>query len=242
MHLQLDTCDLVGTQSRIVSQLDASIDRRMNDDAAGKRLVGVREDLPAAAEVLGDFLVAMRCREHVGKPPGRLDCLVAAREVGARQERSQQAIARGVARMKRLAHGAEHLAEPRRLRGGNSEGPGHLLFVEPEEAPGGSRRAEDARRAGDVPSHVVVRRVHSVADAAGHFHAKNECVQELSACDASRFGIGEHCRRDRTARVDDGSQVRVIEIEGVRGDPVHQRREHDVDSLASPKHRRITRS
>jgi len=117
-----------------------------------------------------------------------------------------------------------------------------LLFVEPEEAPGGRRCAEDARRAGDVPSHVVVRGVHSVADAAGYLHAKNECVQKLSACDASRFGIRENRRRDRTAGVDDGAQVRVIEIEGVRGNPVHQRRKHDVDALASSKHRRITRS
>ena len=51
MHLEIDTLDLVGGQLVLVAELDRGVDRRMHDDAAGERLVGVERGLVALAEV-----------------------------------------------------------------------------------------------------------------------------------------------------------------------------------------------
>ena len=42
--------------------------------------------------------------------------------------------------------------------------------------------------------------------------------------------------------MNDGLQMRVVEVEHVRADAVHQRRVHDVQPLAAPEHGRLRRS
>ena len=46
---------------------------------------------------------------------------------------------------------------------------------------------------------------------------------------------------DRPARMDHRLQMRVVEVERVRGDAVHERRLHDVQAVAAPEHGRLAR-
>ena len=140
-----------------------------------------------------------------------------------------------------LHHRAEHLAQARGLRRRDAQRPDHLLLGEAEQPARRRGGAEHARRAGDVPADVVVRRIDGVADAALGLHAQDEGVQEIRAADRRAFREREDGGRDRAARVDDGLQMRVVEVEGVRGDAVHQRREHDVEPVAAPEHGRLAR-
>ena len=49
MHAEVDALDVRGLQPVLVAQLDAGVDGRVDDDAAGERLVGVERDLVAAS-------------------------------------------------------------------------------------------------------------------------------------------------------------------------------------------------
>jgi hypothetical protein len=50
------------------------------------------------------------------------------------------------------------------------------------------------------------------------------------------LGQRQHRRGHRAGRVDDGLQVGVVEVEGVRGDAVDQRGAGDVDLLGAAQH------
>jgi hypothetical protein len=52
---QPDCPDRSGRQVMLVLELDAGIDRRMIDDAAGEGLVGVDAEIVVAAEAVGDL-------------------------------------------------------------------------------------------------------------------------------------------------------------------------------------------
>ena len=55
MHAKIDALDGVRREPMLVAQLNAGVDRRVNDDAAGERLVGVQRNLVGAAEIPGDL-------------------------------------------------------------------------------------------------------------------------------------------------------------------------------------------
>ena len=164
------------------------------------------------------------------RPP--FEAHLAAGKAFFRQHRRRQAVLGGASGVKTLRHGPEHLAQADRLRGGEAEGPAHLLFRQSEQPPGCGRGAEDTGRARDVPAAIVVGRIHGVADAALHFGAEDERVQEVASRHRPRFRKSQDDGRHRAGRVNDGLQVRVVEIQHVRADAVHQRRVQDVHALA----------
>ena len=57
MHAKIDALDGVGREPMVVAKLNARIDRRVNDDAAGEGLVGVQRDLERPAEIAGDLAI-----------------------------------------------------------------------------------------------------------------------------------------------------------------------------------------
>src|SRR3546814_3642921 len=79
-----------------------------------------------------------------------------------------------------------------------AERPAHLLRVEPDGAADGSRRAEDAGGAGDVPAAVVVIGIDGVADAALHFDADNERGQQVAARQRADLRQRQQRRSDRS--------------------------------------------
>ena len=150
------------------------------------------------------------------RPAGpALDAGIAAGEVLLCQQGRHQSVLGGAPRVEALRHRAEHLAQSDGLRRRQSEGPAHLLFGQPEQPAARGGRAEDAGRAGDVPAPVVVRRVDRVADAALHFGAEHERMQEVAARDRLSLRQRQNGRRDRARRVDDRLQVRIVEIQHV---------------------------
>ena len=214
----------------------------MDDDAAGERLVGVERDLVALAEVAGDLGVVAGGAEDVGPAALALEADLGAGEVARGQQRRRQAVLRGAAGMEALGHRSEHLAQAHRLRRGEPERPHHLLLGQAEGLAAGRRRAEDSGRAGDVPAAVVVGRIHRIADAAFHLDAEHHRVEEVGARLRAVLRQGQQRRDDRPGRVDHRLEVRVVEVEDVRADAVHQRRVQHVHSLAPAEHRGLRRT
>src|SRR5207245_3824754 len=103
-------------------------------------------------------------------------------------------------------------------------------------------RAEDAGRSRDVPADVVVARIHRLANAAFDLHSKDERMQEGPSGHSRVFGECEDRGCDGTGGMDDGLEMRVVEVERVRSDAVEHRGMHDVDALASPQDRRLRRA
>ena len=75
MNLKVDALDLVGRQLILVAQLDRGVDRRMHDDSAGERFVGVERRLVALAEIAEDFVVILFGRNVLAQP--RLASIIA---------------------------------------------------------------------------------------------------------------------------------------------------------------------
>ena len=66
-----------------------------------------------------------------------------------------------------------------------------------------------------------------------------ERVDDLAAARADVLGQRERGRRNRSRRMDDRLEVRVVEVEGVRRDAVEERGACDVHTLAAAEHRRL---
>ena len=163
------------------AQLQARVDRRVHDDAAGERLVGVQQQLEPLAEAAGDLVPLHLGADDVRPAALALEADGRRCEIFRRQQRGGEAVLRGPARMKAFRHRAEHLAQADRLRRGQTQRPDHLLFAEPEQLAARCGGAEDAGGAGDVPAAIVVRGIDGVADPAFHFDAEDERVQEVAA-------------------------------------------------------------
>ena len=180
MRDQRDRADPADPLAEPFAQLLAAVDRRVDDDAAGIGLVGVEAGLPHLAQPTDDLVVVLLGRQHVGEAARRLDAALRTVEVGPRQECRQRAVLSRPAGVEALGHGAEHLAQPRRLRRRQAERPAHLLPVEPEQLADRRRGTENAGRAGDVPAAVVMVRIDCVGDAALDLDAGDQSGQEVT--------------------------------------------------------------
>src|SRR5262249_46004785 len=125
------------------------------------------------------------------------------------------------------------------LGAGDAERPDHLLLVQAQQLTGRRRGAENPGGAGDVPADVVMRGVDRVADAALGFYAEDEGVQEVAAADRTMLGQSEDRRGDRAGRMDDGFQMRVVEVEDMAGNAVEQGGMEDVEPVRAPEHARL---
>ncbi len=144
--------------------------------------------------------------------------------------------------MQRLAHRPEHLAQARRLRRGDPECPDELLFGQTQQPAHRGRRAEHPGGSGDVPAHVVVRRIDRVADPALDLGPQDEGVKERVPGNRRVLGEREQRRGDRAGRVNDRSQMCVVEVERVRRHAVEQRGVEDVEAFVPTEHGRLRRS
>ena len=88
-----------------------------------------------------------------------------------------------------------------------------LCLVEAQQARAARGRAQHAGRAGDVPAAVVVIRVHHVAEPAGDVDAEHQRVDHLPPGGAGGFREREDRRGHGTGGMDDGPEVRVVEVE-----------------------------
>ena len=90
---------------------------------------------------------------------------------------------------------------------------------------------EDARGAGDVPASVVVRGINRVADAAFGFNPVGERGYEIGAGNGLVFGQRQNCGTYRARRVNDGSQVGIVEIQHMAGNAIKEGGVKDIGSL-----------
>jgi hypothetical protein len=174
----------------------------------------------------------------LGQSLVRVDGIGVGREAAAGETRRQQAPLGGVAGVERLRHGAEVRLEPARLRCGQAHGPTELLRVEVEEPAGGGGGAEDADARRDVPALGVVRRPDAGTEAGLGLDADDEGGQELGAAAIELLGQGEGGREHGRARMATHHGVGVVEIEGMAGGTVHERRRKGAGAEIGADHRR----
>jgi hypothetical protein len=134
----------------------------------------------------------------------------------------------------------ELLAHPDGLRGRHTQRPGGVLLVELEQPRAAGGRAERAGGSRDVPAAVVVLGIQRIAHAACNVDAEHQRVDHLAAARAAHLGEREHGGSDRSCRMDDRLQVRVVEVERVRGDAVHERSARHVDLVVAPQDARLS--
>src|SRR5262245_2658961 len=138
--------------------------------------------------------------------------------------------------MKRLRHRPEHLAQARSLRGGEANGPYHLLDREPQQLANGGRGAKHPGRSGDVPPDVVVRRIHRVGDARLCLETENERLNEITAANRMDAGIRKECGGHWGAWMTVVLRRRVVVVVDMRADAVHQRRMKWIQAVAAAEH------
>ena len=145
----------------------------------------------------------------------------------------------GSARMERLGHRAELFAQAGRLRRGDAERHLRLCRCQLQQARAGSGSAEHAGRTGDVPAAIVMVRINRIADAARHFNADHHRIDQVTTGNVQVLAQREHGRRDRTGWMNDGFQMRVVEVEGMRTDAVQQGGVRNVDFFFTAEDRRL---
>ena len=159
----------------------------------------------------------------------------------AGQQRRHHAGAGCTTGVKGFGHGAELLAHADRLRGGDAQRHGGLRSVKLEQAGAGGSRAQRAGGAGDVPAAVVVFRVHGVADAASHVDAQYQRVNALASASTDVLGQSHDGRSHRACRVNDGFEVGVVKVKGMRGDAVEKRGAAHVHFFTATQHAGLRR-
>ena len=90
--------------------------------------------------------------------------------------------------------------------------------------------------AGGVEAHVVEAALHGRADADGALHAGDVGRQHVGAAGALRLADAERGRQARDGRMDDGGEMRVVEVEAVQQHAVDEGRIPQRQPLAVPDH------
>ena len=106
--------DLLRRGPMLIVNLDAAVDGRMVHNAARKRLVGIRAEVEILAQPRGDLRKVVLGGLDRREASWTFQAMFARGEAGLSQQRRGIAVLRGSARMKRLGHGPEHLAQTRR--------------------------------------------------------------------------------------------------------------------------------
>ena len=239
MDCEVDACDVGSAHADLIAQAHAGINRRVNHQTAGKRLVGVAEQVVALTQTIHTLGNIHRGRKHVGKPALAFNRTLGAGESGLGHQRSGETILRGAAGVQAFGHAAKHFAQAGCLRCRKAKCPDGALFIETEQARTGRGCAKHARRGGDVPAGVIVRRQHGARDAAFDFNAGDKGIDQFSTGCTAQFGQRQHGRRDRPARMHQRIGMGVIKIEHVRADAIDQRGVENVGALAASEQRRL---
>src|SRR5438128_2225504 len=118
---------------------------------------------------------------------------------------------------------------------------GEVWRVEPEDEPGGRRRAEGAAGAGRVKAAAVVGGgAERHGESRGHLVSRDRGVEDRPAAGAGQLGRGERGREDARAEVDRAALVGVVHLERVRGCAVGERRMRRRETLGRTEHGRVS--
>src|SRR6516164_750873 len=203
--------------------LDAGIDRWLDDNARRKGLVGIVEQLVALAQFVEQARQVAPGGLHEGKAASPLDGGLAAREAVLGKQHGEVAVLSGASRMHGLRHGAESLAYTGCLGCCVAQRPYQIVHWECAQLADRSRGAEHASGGGDVPAGIVVPGRHRIAYAGSYLEPKHESLQEIAPSNRRSAGIGTECRGDSARGVDVVFRQRVVEVVDMRADAVDER-------------------
>jgi len=239
MHVALHGGDRLGGRRRAGPDRAAGVDRRVEQVAGGIELRAVVEDLEARAEVLHRRAQVGDAEERAGQAGARVEDAGGSGEALAREQRRQESVHRRLAGVERLAHGSERLLEPRGLGARDPERSPELLSGETQQPPRGGRRAEVTEDRGDVPSAIGEHRPNDAADPRLDLEAGDERLEGGGPRPVVPFGHREHDRGHRRRAVDDGGQVRVVEVERVALRAVGERGQQRARPATAAEDRRL---
>jgi hypothetical protein len=114
-----------------------------------------------------------------------------------------------------------------------------LPRIEPQQSRAGGSRTEDAAARGDVPAARVVARRDRIADPAADVDTQSERVQQILAGNRAMVSQRQERRQHGRRRVDNGRLMRVVELEHVAGDRIHQRHVQHIEPITLADHHRL---
>jgi hypothetical protein len=205
----------------------------------GVELRAVVQELPALAEILDGRAQVADPEVGLRQAPGSIEHRHRSGEAFTGEQRREQAVHRGFARVERLGHRAERGREAGRLRPGEPEGVRELSRVEAEQPARGGGRAEVSESRRRMPAALGQPGADHAPDPGLHLEPGDECGQRLGAGGALPFAEREHDRRDRRRAVDDRRQMRVVEVERVRLRAVGHRRHQGAGAQPAAEHGRL---
>ena len=237
-HAQAHRADGFRRRLVFVMNLNRAVDGGVIHNSAWKWFIGVGAQIEVDAQSCRDLGQIVLRRLHRRKASWTFQTMYTRREPGLREQRRGVAILRRAARMQRLRHGPEHLAQSRRLRGREPDGPNHLLLRQADQLADGDCGAEYARRTGDVPADVVVRGINRVPDPRLGFKSQDERVHKIAATYLIRTGVGKQRRCYRRTWMNVILGRGVVVVVHVRADAVHQRSVQRINALGAPQNAR----
>ena len=228
-HAQADGVDAGRVEPMLARQLQHAVDQAVVVAAAGVRLDRHAHDLQRPAQVGEQALRIGRVAIGVQHAQAALEDARRAVEAGGGQAGGGDPGVAGPAGVESFGPGAvgQILERAGGHRAGDAQGVGQRSAVEIEQAAGGHRGAEDAGHAGRMEAAGVGRgRVQRVADAHGDLVAGDDGFEQRGRRGIQLLGQGQRGGDHRHARVQRRLGRDVVELDGVRGRPVRQRRPH----------------
>ena len=160
--------------------------------------------------------------EHFEESLVALERVAARGEAIAGKEGGEHTVARRVADMQRLRHGAEIGFHAGGERDGARERSLGLRLVEPEQPRGGGGRAEDAERRSRVPALLVVLEMDRAGDSGLDLVAGDVGGDRVTAVGSEHLAERNDRRNEHGRRVPAQCRAHVVVVERVRGDAVDQ--------------------
>ncbi len=149
-----------------------------------------------------------------------------------RQQGGKQAVARALADMERLGHGAEIRLDARCHGSGQRQRRRDLLDVELQQLGAGRGGAEGAERRCRVPALLIMMEVHRAAELGLDLHADGVGRQYVAAAGAERFAQRPQGRENRRRRMAADRVAAIVEVERMHRRPVGQCRHRRLRAKA----------
>ena len=215
-------------------QLKARVDRRVDDDAARVRLVGIAEYFPVLAEVAGDRRVIGLRRDDLDDTIAARDRRRSAFEPGACHHGGDEPRLCRERRHIGAGHAGMCAARAAGLRCRKAECAHHCGAVEPKHASDCGRRTDAARNAGDVPAAArsSAGRRDGCAQPALDLHADHQRGEKVLAAKGLRLRKGEQRRDHRSRWMRDGREVGIVVRMRCRSEAVDHSGARRIETLA----------
>ncbi|MCY1545142.1 hypothetical protein D9M68_810700 [compost metagenome] len=152
------------------------------------------------------------------------------------QQCGQDSIARRITNTKALGGTTQGFHQPRGLSTGISQRPGQLTRIKAKELANSHGRPENTTGGRDVPTALVMPRMHRHTQPTLHLDSQDQCQKKLLSGYRRAFGMGKERSRNRRRWVNDGRDMGVVEIVHIGAHRIERSDIQHVHSLGPTDH------